>query len=736
MKKLIMSVIATGAFAAMAGLTVSTNGTAVTVNNTGSSATLTQAFLNPDVSTVTYSLDYPVYYNPSEASTYTGGTVVTKGQLYPKRGDAFGTGAVTLGGDGSILVDGGNLTIPNKIVFGQSNNSYVTTLGLTYALTLNSIGTPSDSATHHMRLGRTGAGDASKATLSLTAPGSEAISQIRLSGALALTLDGGTVKTRSDALNPFFSVATPGDAADITVATGGITFYTQEGSDLILGAQLKFTAENEIAVIDTYYPENYSFENGSGSAYTSWVDSPHPNVYNEYSSICANGSPFDTNGSDVWTTTNGNRYGMIRRKTSISQTINIPADGFWRVVYEQGCRPGSSGYSLGLTMTVSVDGDSKLVVPAVTTVADMYPFTEKKTDLFELTAGEHTLAFTVGDSSTASRSLNIDAVRLERVSIAERIGSLTKTGVGNFILSDQPLNGVTVNANSGKLLFVSETITNTTLNVANGGVAELYSPVFGEDTVVNVAAGGTLAIVEADGNLIANGNFEADGVIDFTGMAMKGWVCERLEPFTTKNSGGFGLQCNGGTVAPSGPATPYNVETAFLRECNRISQTFTVTESNTYVISFVQSCRKYLSGYRMQTTVTVDGVEALTTPVQSAYYDYTRFTAEITLAAGEHTITFTTGATETSGSGEMVFIDDVSVRLKSAEAVQSEGEIRMASGSTLQLDNSDPVNIKYFYVGGVKINGRRSAIADAGVTVTGSGMITVGVPRGFTLSIR
>ncbi|HNX04985.1 MAG TPA: hypothetical protein PKI32_05760, partial [Opitutales bacterium] len=104
--------------------------------------------------------------------------------------------------------------------------------------------------------------------------------------------------------------------------------------------------------------------------------------------------------------------------------------------------------------------------------------------------------------------------------------------------------------------------------------------------------------------------------------------------------------------------------------------------------------------------------------------------------AGEHTITFTTGATETSGSGEMVFIDDVSVRLKSAEAVQSEGEIRMASGSTLQLDNSDPVNIKYFYVGGVKINGRRSAIADAGVTVTGSGMITVGVPRGFTLSIR
>jgi hypothetical protein len=84
----------------------------------------------------------------------------------------------------------------------------------------------------------------------------------------------------------------------------------------------------------------------------------------------------------------------------------------------------------------------------------------------------------------------------------------------------------------------------------------------------------------------------------------------------------------------------------------------------------------------------------------------------------------------------MVFIDDVSVRIKSVEDVQSEGEILMASGSTLQLDNSEPMNIKTFYVDGVKIGGRRSAIANAGVTVTGAGQIKVGEARGTVLSLR
>ena len=46
------------------------------------------------------------------------------------------------------------------------------------------------------------------------------------------------------------------------------------------------------------------------------------------------------------------------------------------------------------------------------------------------------------------------------------------------------------------------------------------------------------------------------------------------------------------------------------------------------------------------------------------------------------------------------------------------------------------MNIKTFYVDGVKIGGRRSAIANAGVTVTGAGQIKVGEARGTVLSLR
>jgi hypothetical protein len=46
------------------------------------------------------------------------------------------------------------------------------------------------------------------------------------------------------------------------------------------------------------------------------------------------------------------------------------------------------------------------------------------------------------------------------------------------------------------------------------------------------------------------------------------------------------------------------------------------------------------------------------------------------------------------------------------------------------------MNIKTFYVDGVKIGGRRSAIANADVTVTGAGQIKVGEARGTIISLR
>ena len=719
--------------------TATTNGTEVFFSVTGADYTYTQPCLAEDVSKVYVNARKALLWYVDSPSTHAGGTEVQYGQLYLNSGDALGSGPLYLNANGSLVVPGSFVvTISNKVVFGQSNSSYATSLA-NGRLTLNSVGTPETGETHSIRLGRTTSGSISHVTLALTDARSEAVDEIRLSGAVDLALDGGTVKVRADAAKPFFTVVTDGDAMNAKISTRGVAFDVAAGGELVPGGTFAFEEGVATNVVETCYPNDWSFEGKltgmSGAFSGGWTLEPSGgNAYSETSQVRRNGSDFDTSGETRWTTTNGNYYAMIRRKTALYQDIDVPSDGLWRVVFEQGCRPGTSYASVYMTMTVTMDGETWFVVPAISDAASAYGFKEFRSGVFALSAGSHRLKFTVSDVNLGSRNLNLDAVRLERIEEVRLKGDFAKTGPGTATLAGQSLDGVPVSGSGGVLTLCDCGLDGATVTVASGAKVELFGTSCASAAAVSVTSGGTLVLGEAAGNLITNGNFEADGAVFLSRTSPFGWSGERLDA-RPKTSGGFGVQTNGYAFSDGGPYTAHGDSSLFLRASNRVSQAFSVAVAGTYAVTFKQACRRYLASHTLQTTVAIDGEEILVTPVASDYYGYARFEAVKRLSAGQHVLSFTTGDTAGEDLGEVVLIDDVCVAPTDGTPPSSLS-LSLSTGSVLRLENAQTFHVADVSVNGCPVKGGRAALAAAGVVVEGIGRFRVGAEPGFVMSFR
>ena len=720
---------------------ITTNDTAVTVRCTGGNQpVLTIPFFKEDVSKVIFNAGNYFKYNPTEAPTYEGGSEITTGQFYPLRDDALGTGPVKLGttGDAALIAQNTEVTIANKVVFPRSG-SYVVGFGDSVGrVTLKSIGTEG-SQYHTVRLGRASADSSAvgRITLSLLDPGSEAVRQFILTCALKLTLDGGTLKARSDAADPFFS-ATSG--TEIFVTDKGVTFDSPAGTTLAPGVPLKFNAYTNITVESTYLPANNGFESGS----TGWTFATLPDG-DSGSEVKTTPNSWDDSGKNPPV---GQKFAMLRRRASVSAQIEIPEDGLWRVAFLRGGRAG--GYSLDVGLSVSVDGITNSF-PAISAL----DFTEMITPCFELSAGAHTLAFTTSQAG-GSHSLNLDEIRLERVSVEIVRGTLGKTGEGALTFDGrQDFSGVPLAVGEGTLALTGVTLSGAAATVDEGavlslasstvgagedvtvvGTAKLFGTALAETAVVAVGETGTLALKELDESIVPNGSFEEDGERDYPSeFAPKGgWFFTRDEVISSNSNSG--LQRNGGKLTESGPFTPYGEETVWMRECQSLRRTNEVAVAGTYRVSFVAADRKYASSHLVPVFAVVDGVTNLTIAARAAYADFTRYTFDVELSEGKHELRISTGLANNT-QGNMVFFDDVSFRRVNPFAETAfAGEVRMASGSTLDLDLVGELMIKDFFVDGVKINGRRSAIERAGVTVTGSGDIRVGDKLGMLLIFR
>ena len=721
---------------------ITTNDTVVTVRCTGGSQPiLTVPFFKEDVSKVIFDAGKYFKYNPTEPSTYEGGTEILQGQFYPLRGDAFGTGPVIVGstGDGSLMVQNLDLTIPNKIIFPRSND-YAVGFGDTQgSLTVKSLGAEG-SQNKTVRFGRTGKGGVGRVTLSLTDPDSDAISQYILSGALQLKLDGGTIKARADAKNPFFTLSTADDP-DITVTSQGVTFDNPAGSTLVLGQPLKFASVDDITVLGTYLPTNPGFEEGA----VGWTFAQNPS--DQGSGVLTSPNHWDGQGANP---PDGKNFAMLREGASVSATVDLPDDGLWRVVFKRGGRAG--GYSADVTVMVKVDDEVVGTIPK----PDVMDFVEFVTPSVSLPQGEHSLAFVAG-TATSSHSINIDSVRLERVSVKAVYGTLGKTGAGTLAFDGDDFTHAPIAVNEGTLALKDMTLADnavtvagdatldlsavtvaagTTVTVAENGLVIARQSTFGEGSAVTVAEGGKMALSFSP-NIVVNGDFEADGKKTYSSSAKpSGWLYSRDEVLTSNT--GWGLMGNPDpSLSSTGPLSPNGDCAVYLRESQSFFQTNVVPVAGTYRLSFLAADRNYPAAHseKVPFYAAVDGEVKLAQGARTTASDFVRYTVDVELSAGAHEIRLGTRKVD-NYQGKMVFFDDVSLRKVFANGIAADGEWNMASGSTLDLDLVGELTIKDFFVDGVKVNGRRSAIERAGVTVTGNGSIRVGDKLGMLLIFR
>ena len=711
--------------AAYADYTVTTNeGAVVFVNSSSERATVTDSYLASDgIDSLSFNSTNSGGFDfmPTQPSTYTGGTTIVEGQLYIYRDGALGPGPVTINDGSSLIVRGCDIVFDDKVVFGES---YIAGFGGGCPI-MRSVG--SIGAEKSIRIGRNGAGTASKAVLSLTGGDSEALGRIYTSGALDLTLDGGTVAVRSDASSPFFKSATAADTPSATIAAAGVTFDVASGADVELGLSpvCRTIVTNVVATVSI---PNGDFESGLDG----WTIDKSAN--SQSSGVKTNGEGFDTSGDDQWTTTNVTHYLMLRVNQKISRTITVPSDGLWRVVFDQGCRPGSNTYSLNMDTVVKVGDAGTTTFKGPSSQADRYGFKRFETGVMELSAGTSRLEVSIEqkNASDINKSMNFDVFRMEKVEIAEVVGRFTKIGGGT--LRTDAWTGADVQVEAGVLNVESAAISNTVISV-QGGTLELVDARMDEGSQIGVSAGGALAFSPIGRkDLISNGSFEVDGPqTSIVAMNPTGWTVGKTKG-TTNNNNGSGLQGNGGNVTPSGPSTAAGTVTVYLREYSTLSQTVSVTDAGKYRLSFSKACRTQFYSSSIPVTATVDGVTVFES-MNNSTSEFERFSADIYLDAAEHTITFTTGAPSTSANGSMVFIDDVRLNPLKSQTEIDAGTIDMASGATLRLDNIEKVVIKDFRVNGANIRGGRGAAIAAGVTVTGSGSVRFGERQGIILLV-
>lgn len=702
---------------------VSTNDTVVTVKAvSGSIPVFTEPFSAVDVSKVVFDAERAFKYTPAAASTYEGGSEVSKGQLYVGRGDAFGSGEIVLGtvSDAALMVRDIDLVISNKVVFPRSN-SYATGFGDTVGnLTLLSVGT-AGSQYHSVRLGRASQGGVGRVTLSLMDPDSEAISRMILQGALKLILDGGTVKVRSDVNDPFFSVAYAADHSDITVASKGIAFDVPAETILNLGEPLKFVAQSITNVVETCTPTNPGFEDGKTDNWTYTTLSGGETD----SAIKTTPNAWDGSGANPPI---GKKFAMIRRLVSLHSTVDVPHDGLWRVVFYRGGRTG--GYSSDVSLDVAVD-DVTNHFPA-TSVLD---FTQYRTPPFELVAGPHTLAFVTSDGGSG-HSLNIDEISLERVEVADITGTLAKTGEGTLALDGQDLDGVPVTVLAGTLKAADMVLEGERTTVQGGGELLVQNSTVADGAVVEVAFGGTFTVSGFGDELVVNGSFEDDGAKDYDSslsVAPKGWRCSRDVELTSNS--GYGLQRNGGALSATIPSSPYGKETVYLRECQSVYQTNDVPVSGAYRLTLASADRKYANSQKVPFQILIDGVVVKSVGERPSYAEFTTYTVDVDLTAGKHELRIQT-LQGNNQQGNILVFDAISLRRIVTVDQEIPGTVVLAPGATLNADIAGTLRLQNLMVDGVKISGGKSALVKVGVTVVGCGTVKVGEARGMKVIFR
>lgn len=709
------------------------------------------AFTDPDVSSVEYRLEGNVAnVQPLKGeTTYKGGTVLYASQVRPIRNDVFGTGPITVGqGSQFVLTDASSMDFTNKFVFSAESGW---ALGSDDRdLIVHSLG--STVASPCANFGR-GGGNLATVSLALDGEDNEALDRIRLRGNLNLNiLDGTVFRATANAHSPYF-VET--DAGPTTAKVlGDFAFDAAEGADTELGLPLNldktFVTTN---VLETVAVSNGSFEDGV-TGWNSAVTTGKPG--NGIPGVIANGSDTCTTwlGSGN-TTPYGSKFYGIRSGQAIWTTapIQIETAGSWLVNFAYATRPNNNGDKVDMYVTLS-NTTERTEQTVMLRRNGYHTFRDASAGPFDLKAGAYVLKIENGWDQTADSpnysAMNYDNFSLARYEVVSNGVSFAKTGAGRLTCSNLIAKDASIRVQGGSLQLADSSIDDSRMTVTAGATVTLRGGSYGQGTTVDVTAGATLAFAEVvPGNLVKNPGFEIYASVqsqdknlnsfiptDWTAVAV---ITNANNKTPEGNMYPAGRQGYGGNVTANGPSLAdggtYSVA---VREQCRLSQSVRLPAKGSYRLSFWYAKRKnYSDGMVLYPAFDavhdVDDALDMLTPSNESFAKYEKL---VDLEAGDHVLSFYVDGTWKSGTGPVCFIDNVELCRVVPVGDVTDATFDLKTGSTLQLDNIQPIHIQDFRVDGVKIDGSKSAIRAAGVTVEGDGAIRVGDKLGLVILFR
>lgn len=639
----------------------------------------------------------------TDVSTFNGGVQVKEGELIVANTNGLGTGAVVVSAGAGLVLTNAALTqartyqLESKAVFGPCNGKPFTVdrPGVMPAFV------ESDEK-HVLGLGRLGSGVA-QMTFKPTADNATRLGSVYLSGVLDLTY-GGVIKANNLASGDFFDASGLKSGSSVVLDKDGIEMDVPAETQVNFGLPLDTHVSGE--VVESTATDDFESSQNSWSLAKNGASDGDPCRSN-------NGSAYLKNKN--YYTPDGEYYIYLRKKNSMTKTINIPTAGNWRVKFLMGCRPDYQSHNVTLTVDF---GSNSYTIPAR---GEDHGFLEFGTPLYEMPAGNAVVKLTANDTATQWSSLYIDRIRLERIGDVE--APIVKTGAGE--------------------LGIASLVTAGKVDVSAGTLA-LGEATLNTGAKVDVIAGATLALGAMGPNLVKNGSFEVPAVADLTswGFACDNWSFSGLYAGRSNSSGGQ----NNNSLVAGDYKTPYGKATAYIRSSMQMSQSLTVTDAGKYVLSFVHSQRDYNLDKSYLNPISVlivtgnETNEVVRIPPREKNIDYTRVTSgPIALAKGNHKLVFQNLGSVGNPDGAMVFIDDVSLcRALETLNVASGAEVALASGSTVRLDNLEKLVLPQgsVTVNGRAIQGNRHTLKAAGVNVTGEGKIQIGDPLGTFILIR
>lgn len=412
-------------------MTVTTNGTEVTVN-VPSRATLAE-IPGSDITKLVKTGSGILEFYPATPVSY-GVLEVQAGQFRFSSANALGTGDVAIGSSANLMVNSADVTIPNKVVFGQGSAMVAAFPDTADArVTLTCVGTPSDAASHYILLGRTD-NTPSKVRLSLTNAASEAISRIRLQGVTDFEINGGTLKARSDAAANFVDIHDSSSGREKTCWIGydGFTFDIPAGVTTRLGLPFAYRRGVVTNVLETLTPDNASFETLSGSYAAAWVNDTSANSQGWVGPKKSN----DSTWANGVTAPDGDYMMGLRwghQITTKNGVVVATATNDWYVTFMSACRPGYNGHTSPIQVTVDKGEASEQSFTIPAREATYTTFRQMVAGPFTLAAGTHKITLKGLQGTGTNQELFYDMVQLQRLKIWEPpTGLTTKTGQGTY----------------------------------------------------------------------------------------------------------------------------------------------------------------------------------------------------------------------------------------------------------------------------------------------------------------